>query len=132
MRRVAGRILRLIGVRRSSQWRRRSDPVRGRRRALREEKQFWRDWLRARGGKYADEYAYRFDPSAEVADSALRLALAALEQDSVTILDVGAGPAARRRRVLERSHRRRRHDREPNSQTAACRPTFAVAGVTRP
>jgi SAM-dependent methyltransferase len=81
-------------LRRRETWRTRTDPVRGRRRALREEVGYWRDWLATGGGKYADEYAYRFDPDAEVADPALREALEQATADSVTILDVGAGPSS--------------------------------------
>jgi SAM-dependent methyltransferase len=68
--------------------------VRGRRRALREEVDYWRQWLAARGGKYAEEYAYRFDAHAEVADPALRKVLSDIPQREVSILDVGAGPAS--------------------------------------
>ena len=79
--------------RRRREWRRRDDPVCGRRRALREEVDYWADWIEARGGKFAGEFAYRFDPEAEVVDRALREVLA-FTTDHVTILDVGAGPAS--------------------------------------
>ena len=75
------------------EWRKRSDLGRGRRRALKEEIGYWTDWLDTSGGKYPDDYAYRFDPDAEVADPALRAVLAQLEDKEVSILDVGAGPA---------------------------------------
>jgi SAM-dependent methyltransferase len=74
-------------------WRTRSDPVRGRSRALKEELGYWADHVSTRGGKYAEGYAYRFDPAAEVADPALREVLGAMPQEEVSILDVGAGPA---------------------------------------
>jgi SAM-dependent methyltransferase len=83
-----------LGSRRSGAWRTRRDPVRGRRRALKEEIGYWAEWLSTGGGKYAEEYAYRFDPTAEVADSALREVLATMPQQDVSILDVGAGPAS--------------------------------------
>jgi len=75
-------------------WRTRSDPVRGRRRALREEIDYWDQWLSNEGGKWKDDYVFRFDPAAEVRDPALRKALATLPQREVSILDVGAGPAS--------------------------------------
>jgi SAM-dependent methyltransferase len=71
--------------------------VRGRRRALKEEIGYWEGWLASRGGRYADGFAYLFDPNGEVADSALRAVLAGLkkgEQGTAEILDVGAGPAS--------------------------------------
>lgn len=83
-------------MRRKRGWRTRSDPVRGRRRALKEEIGYWDDWLATRGGKYADEFAERFDPTGEVTDPALRAVLVDLEKrpsEPVSILDVGAGPA---------------------------------------
>ena len=87
------RIGRWLG-RRGQPWRTRSDPVRGRRHALREEVGYWRDWLMTRGGRWSEEYAYRFDPSSEVADSALREVIADLPQGEVSVLDVGSGPAS--------------------------------------
>jgi len=75
-------------------WRTRTDPVRGRKHALREEVGYWRDWLANAGGKWAAEYAYRFDPAAEVADPALRELLAASPRDEVSVLDVGSGPVS--------------------------------------
>jgi SAM-dependent methyltransferase len=83
-----------FGSRRGTKWRKRSDPVRGRRRALKEEVGYWADWLSTKGGKWAEDYAFRFDPAAEVEDPALREALTALPQREVSILDVGAGPAS--------------------------------------
>jgi SAM-dependent methyltransferase len=70
--------------------------VRGRSGALREEIDYWEGWLATRGGRYADSFAYHFDPESEVADSALRAVLAGLEEagDTLSILDVGAGPAS--------------------------------------
>ena len=80
--------------RRDRGWRTRSDPVRGRRRALREELDYWRQWLATRGGKWPEEYAHRFDPSAEIDDPTLREVVASLPQRDVSILDVGSGPAS--------------------------------------
>lgn len=88
VRQVVGRLLQ----RRGRTWRTRSDPVRGRRRALREEVGYWAEWLATKGGKYADDYAYRIDPDAEVVDPALREVLATILGEAVSILDVGAGP----------------------------------------
>ena len=68
--------------------------MRGRGRALREEVDYWHNWLATRGGKWAEEYTYRFDPSAEVADPALREILAELHGDEIAILDVGSGPVS--------------------------------------
>jgi SAM-dependent methyltransferase len=73
-------------------WRTRTDPVRGRRGALHEEVVYWAEYLSTRGGKYADGYNYRFDPASEVNDPALRELLAAMPQQHVSIIDVGAGP----------------------------------------
>ena len=89
---VAGRLARGFGRRRDRAWRTRSDPVRGRRRALREEVEYWQDWLATQGGKWADDFGYRLDPNSEVADPALREVLTRLPQERVSILDVGAGP----------------------------------------
>jgi SAM-dependent methyltransferase len=50
--------------------------------------------VRAKGGDYGEEFAYRFDPAAEVEDPMLREVLARMPQQDVTILDVGAGPAS--------------------------------------
>jgi SAM-dependent methyltransferase len=83
-------------MRRKRGWRSRTDPVRGRRRALKEEIAYWDDWLATHGGKYAAEFAERFDPTCEVTDPALRIVLGDLEKgapDVISILDVGAGPA---------------------------------------
>src|SRR6476469_2031561 len=76
------------------EWCKRSDPVRGRRRALKEEVGYWAEWLSTHGGKWSEDYAFRFDPSAEVEDPALRDALASIPKTDVSILDVGAGPAS--------------------------------------
>jgi SAM-dependent methyltransferase len=71
----------------------RSDPVRGRRRALAEEVDYWDHWLSTGGGDWPEEYAYRFDPDAEVQDPLLRKLLSGMNARPVSILDVGAGPA---------------------------------------
>jgi SAM-dependent methyltransferase len=77
-----------------STWRTRTDPVRGREHALREEVGYWRHWLQSKGGKWSAEYSYRFDPAAEIADPALREIVAGVPQEEVSILDVGAGPVS--------------------------------------
>ena len=46
------------------------------------------------GGKYQEEFAYRFDPAAEVEDPMLREVIAGMERPQISILDVGAGPAS--------------------------------------
>lgn len=81
-----------LGSRRAGGWRQRSDPVRGRRRALKEEVGYWEEWLTTKGGQWHEDFEFRFDPEAEVEDPALREALTQLSQDEVSILDVGAGP----------------------------------------
>src|SRR5262245_46824599 len=78
--------------RRGGGWRRRDDPVRGRRRALQDEVDYWGNWLATGGGKYPQDYAHRVDPEAEVDDPALREVLAGISGQAVSILDVGAGP----------------------------------------
>jgi SAM-dependent methyltransferase len=94
LRALAGRLVRRFGRRHEQPWRTRDDPVRGRRHALREEVEYWQHWLATQGDKWADDYKYRLDPNAEVADPALRDALTRLSQDRVSILDVGAGPVS--------------------------------------
>jgi SAM-dependent methyltransferase len=78
--------------RRSSSWRARSDPVRGRRRALAEEVGYWEGWLSTGGGTWPGDFAYRFAADAEVEDSLLRALLGVMKNQAVSILDVGAGP----------------------------------------
>jgi SAM-dependent methyltransferase len=94
----ARRTLDLLPWRRGG-WRERSDPIRGRRRALSEEVDYWAHWVRTAGGDYQEEFAYRFDPDADVEDPMLREVLAGIEQQrqqggQIAILDVGAGPAS--------------------------------------
>jgi SAM-dependent methyltransferase len=60
--------------------------------ALAQEAQFWRDWFATRGLEWPDEYRSRTDPEAEVEDPLLRNVLDAYSQQTVSILDVGAGP----------------------------------------
>jgi len=84
----------LFGRQGNEKWRTRSDPVRGRGRALREEVDYWHQWLATKGGKWGDDYNHRFDPSAEVADPALREVVAKLPGDRAAILDVGSGPVS--------------------------------------
>jgi SAM-dependent methyltransferase len=91
-RRLADKALRRVGLRHGGAWRRRTDPVRGRGRALRDEIGYWHDWLASGGGKYAEDYAYRFEPESEVADPVLREILTGVPRARVSILDVGAGP----------------------------------------
>jgi SAM-dependent methyltransferase len=94
MEQLRARIGRWLGRGGDGPWRTRNDPVRGRRRALKEEVAYWRDWVAERGGRWKDEYEYRFDPASEVADPALRGVIANLPQEEVSVLDVGSGPAS--------------------------------------
>jgi SAM-dependent methyltransferase len=93
VRRLAHAVRARLGGSRDGNWRVRTDPVRGRHRALDEESGYWSDWLAGRGGKWADEFTRRFDPEAEVDDPALREVLAMLPPGA-RVLDVGAGPAS--------------------------------------
>jgi SAM-dependent methyltransferase len=93
VRRLSRALRARLGRDRAGAWRVRTDPVRGRSGALEEESGYWSDWLAARGGKWAEEFARRFDPEAEVEDGGLREVLAALPPGA-RVLDVGAGPAS--------------------------------------
>jgi SAM-dependent methyltransferase len=90
--RLVDKALRRLGARRGGSWRRRTDPVRGRGRALRAEVEYRHGLLASRGGKYAEEYAYRLNPESQVADPVLREILSGLPGHRVSVLDVGAGP----------------------------------------
>jgi SAM-dependent methyltransferase len=90
---AAARVARRLGRKQKGPRRRREDPVLGRRGALQEETGFWDYWLATHGEKWPEEYRDRFDREAEVTDPALRELLASMQEDTVTILDVGAGPA---------------------------------------
>ena len=79
--------------RRGGPWQIRTDPVRGRRRALDEEIGYWAEWLDTRGGRFSDDFARRFEPDAEVEDGALRAVLAGVP-GTPSVLDVGAGPVS--------------------------------------
>jgi SAM-dependent methyltransferase len=92
--RLRARALDLLGAGPRSGWRTRSDPVRGRGAALRAEGAYWEHWLATKGGRWPEEYAFRFDADAEVSDPALREVLRELPGEEVSILDVGAGPAS--------------------------------------
>lgn len=81
-------------LRNRGKWRRRSDPVEGRTEALSEEVDYWRNWLATRGGKWREEFEYRLDPSSEVADAVLREVIERTPRDSVSVIDVGSGPAS--------------------------------------
>jgi SAM-dependent methyltransferase len=94
LRAFARRLARPLGRRRGREWGIPDGSIRGRREALREETDYWDRWLSTKGGKWAHDYRYRVDPSAEVADPALRLILQSLPQDRIAILDVGAGPVS--------------------------------------
>jgi SAM-dependent methyltransferase len=87
------RAVRALVKRRRRTWRQRNDPVRGRRRALAEEVDYWEHWLSTRGGAWAEDYEQRFNPEAEVADPLLRGSLKAMSAPA-SILDVGAGPVS--------------------------------------
>ena len=98
---VSSRLLRhllpLFSVRPRGRRNRRGGLGDGRGHALGEEVDYWEQWLADRGGKYADEFAQRFDPAAEVTDLTLRAVLSELRRQGraePSILDVGAGPAS--------------------------------------
>jgi SAM-dependent methyltransferase len=92
-RRLARAIRAALGRDRGGRWKVRSDPVRGRRRALGEESGYWAYWLAERGGKWAEDFSRRFDAAADVEDPVLREVLATLGPGA-SVLDVGAGPAS--------------------------------------
>jgi SAM-dependent methyltransferase len=94
LRAEAARLARRLRRRREQAWRPRTDPVRGRRHALREEVEYWEQWLANRGGRWADEYAQRFDAETVIADPSIREILTGSPQARVSILDVGAGPVS--------------------------------------
>jgi tetratricopeptide (TPR) repeat protein len=52
---------------------------------------FWESWARTRGREWPEDFLRRFDPKAPI-DGRLGEVLAALGQDRVRLLDVGAGP----------------------------------------
>jgi SAM-dependent methyltransferase len=85
---------RLLGRGGHQKWHTRSHPVRGRRRALREEIGYWDHWLATRGGRWPADYARRLDADAPIADDALRDVLKDMPKHQVSIVDVGAGPVS--------------------------------------
>jgi SAM-dependent methyltransferase len=85
-------LARRLGRRREQAWRPRTDPVRGRRHALREEVEYWEHWLATSGGRWSEEYAQRLDANAEIGEPSIREILAGSPEARVSILDVGAGP----------------------------------------
>ena len=56
------------------------------------ETRFWSRWLETKGDQWPDDYARRVDPHSPVQDLLLITAIEALPQNTVEILDVGAGP----------------------------------------
>lgn len=91
---VRARVGRWLGRGGSRQWTVRKDPVAGRNRALRVEVDYWRQWLADKGGKWPEDYRYRFDPTSPIHDGALRDAIAELPAAQVSVLDVGSGPVS--------------------------------------
>lgn len=59
---------------------------------LDEETQFWFRWLRDHGGQWAEDYALRTDPDAELQPHIRRYLSSRPERASLRILDVGSGP----------------------------------------
>jgi SAM-dependent methyltransferase len=55
---------------------------------LPEEVAYWEDWIRTKGGKYSDDFAFRLDPDAGLQEEIIKY----VRDDSCKILDVGAGP----------------------------------------
>ena len=76
----------------SRKLRMRRSPTIGRRVALEQEVEFWRNWFATGGLQWPEHYRFCTDPDSEVDDPLLREILAACPQSTVSILDVGAGP----------------------------------------
>jgi SAM-dependent methyltransferase len=96
LRRAAGRLAGKI-----SQLRTRGLSVRERwARAISYESNFWDDWLATRAFGNEEEYRARLDRELPVQDPVLAEQLAALPQDEISILDVGAGPLTTLGRTL--------------------------------
>src|SRR5205823_14175422 len=53
---------------------------------------FWRRWLESKGMHWPDDYRRRLDPNALLDELPLSCYIGQLPDDSVSILDVGAGP----------------------------------------
>jgi SAM-dependent methyltransferase len=66
-----------------------------RRQGVAHELGFWSAWFDGEGGRWAEDYRNRLRPDRPIEDSLVTQRLAELEQESVTILDVGAGPISR-------------------------------------
>lgn len=69
------------------------DPSKDRDQALREEVDFWYQYLATGGRRWPEQFVQSIDPTAEVTDPILREVLSELPEEEVSILDVGAGPA---------------------------------------
>lgn len=61
-------------------------------RALTRELDAWRAYIESGGGDFPEDYRARLDPSAAIDDPMVLGVLARLPEDTVRILDVGAGP----------------------------------------
>jgi glycosyltransferase involved in cell wall biosynthesis len=57
-----------------------------------DEMAFWANYLATKGSDWPGDYAHRFDPNADVADSVLCDRLENIPGSTVELLDVGAGP----------------------------------------
>src|SRR4051812_16334358 len=64
------------------------------RRALPEELEFWRDWLKQKGGEWPEDYVRRLDAEGELQEN-LKGYLADPPAEEISILDVGSGPITR-------------------------------------
>ena len=91
---LRARVGRWLGRGGSRQWTVRSDPVVGRKHALRVEADYWRQWLADKGGKWPEDYRYRFDPESPIADAALSNVISRVPSSEVSVLDVGSGPVS--------------------------------------
>ena len=67
------------------------DPSKDRDQALREEVDFWYQYLATGGRRWPEQFVQSIDPTAEVTDPILREVLSELPEEEVSILDVGAG-----------------------------------------
>lgn len=91
---LRARVGRWLGRGGSRQWTVRKDPVAGRNHALRVEVDYWRQWLADKGGKWPEDYRYRFDSTSPIADPALYDVIGRVPSTEVSVLDVGSGPVS--------------------------------------
>jgi SAM-dependent methyltransferase len=73
-------------------WRARRDPAEAWERGAAEEMAFWREFLATRGGEWPEDYARRASAEAPVREPLITACMERLPGDTVSVLDVGAGP----------------------------------------